>query len=113
MSKKPRKKKPYFPNNIEAYQQAPSEWFDGIPFKDFMEWRVHGWELPSSVACIIRERNLKTGKVKEYIYQRADAAKKRSDKIMAEGVSEFTVATTDAVHHLYPDELEAWDDKLY
>ena len=98
---------------MEALRCAPSEWFDSIAFDEFMEWKIHGWEIPSSVACIIRERNLYTGKVKEYIYSRPGDAKKRGERIMKEGVSEFTVATSDSVHHLYPDTyVEAWDDPL-
>ena len=97
-----KKKKPYYPNNWAAIADCPAEWFDSIPFDDFMDWKMGGWEIPSSVSCIIREKNLKTGKIKEYTYQRTGDAKKRARKIMDEAVSEFVVCTADEVHHVYP-----------
>ena len=103
-------KKKYYPNNYDALKQAPHEWFDQIPFDEFMDWKIGGWEMPSSVACMIRETNLKTGKVKEYVYSRSSDAKKRARKIMDAG-NEFIVCTHEAVHHMYP-ELEDYDDPL-
>ena len=110
MSKK--KKKPYYPNNIEAYLEAPSEWFDTIPFDEFMDWKCAGWELPSSVSCIVREHNLKTGKVKEYVYKRHKSAQKKVRQIMDKGESIITFALEDEVHCLEPVELEPYDDPL-
>ncbi len=110
MSKK--KKKPYYPNNIEAYLEAPSEWFDTIPFDEFMDWKCAGWELPSSVSCIVREHNLKTGKVKEYVYSKAGAAKNRVQAIMNAGESSITVCNKETIHHLIPEEVEIYDDPL-
>ena len=103
------KKKKDFPNNWDALMDAPSEAFDEIPFDDFMSWKIGGWEIPSSVACMIRETT-KTGKVKEYIYSRSSDAKKRARKIMDAG-NEFIVCTHEAVHHMSP-ELEDYDDPL-
>ena len=60
-------KKKDFPNNFEAYRAAPSKFFESIPFDEFMDWKMMGWEIPSSVAAIVREQDLKTGEVKEYI----------------------------------------------
>ena len=98
----PKKKQPYFPNNVEALQDAPDEWFDSIPFDEFMEWKIFGYEIPSSISCIIREKNIKTGKISEHVYQRHSAARKKAQKIMEEAQSEFVVCTQDEVHHLYP-----------
>ena len=97
-----KKKKPYYPNNWAAIADCPAEWFGEIPFDEFMDWKMGGWEIPSSVSCIIREKNLKTGKIKEYTYQRTSEARKRARKIMDEAVSEFVVCTADEVHHMYP-----------
>ena len=108
----PKKKKPYFPNNVEAYRGAPSEWFDEIPYDEFMDWKVSGWELPSSVACIIREENLETGKIKEHVYQRVSAAKAKTRAIMREGVSEFTVCAPEAIHFMTPEKEDPYDDPL-
>jgi hypothetical protein len=55
-------KKKYFPNNWDAYNEVDPEMFEDLPFDQFMDWKVGGWELPSSVSCIIREKNLRTGK---------------------------------------------------
>jgi len=107
------KKKPYHPNNWKAYKEAPDKFFLSLPYDDFMDWKMAGWEIPSSIVCIIRETNRQTGKVKEYVYQRESAAKKKARAIMAEGVSEFTVCTHDEVHHMYPQEnYDIFEDPL-
>ena len=106
------KKKPYFPNNWEAYKKAPSHWFDDIPYDDFMDWKIAGWEIPASVDCIIRERNLITNKVKEYVYQRSGAAHNKLRERMALGDREFTVCRADAIHLLRPDTEDPYDDPL-
>ena len=112
MSDKKKRKKKYFPNNYTGIAAAPSEWFDSIPYDEFMDWKTAGWELPSSVNCIIREHNLKTGKVKEYVYQRIISARKKASQIMAEGESSITVCEADSIHYLYPEEVEEYDDPL-
>ena len=105
-------KKPYFHNNVEAIRAAPSEYFHPIPYDEFMDWKIGGWELPSSCNYIIRERNLNTGKVKEYVYQKPGAAKKKLEERMESGESEFIVADHEAVHFLTPRYSENYDDPL-
>ena len=107
-----KKKQPYFPNNWEALKEVPAELFDSVPFDELMDWKIHGWEIPSSVACIIREKNYVTGKIKEYTYSRVSAAQKKARKIMDEAQSEFIVCTADEVHLMYPDIGEK-EDNLY
>ena len=104
------KKKPYFHNNVEAIMDVPAECFDSIPYDEFMDWKIGGWELPSSCNYIIRERNLSSGKVKEYVYQKPSAAKKKLAQRMQFGNLEFTVCDHDAVHLLRPQ--EDYDDPL-
>tara|TARA_R100000781_G_scaffold25199_1_gene18641 strand:- start:3435 stop:3779 length:345 start_codon:yes stop_codon:yes gene_type:complete len=99
------KKKPYFPNNWSKLVNVPAHYFDSLTFEEFMDWRIAGWELPSSIDCIIREENLKTGKIKEHVYSRQSAAKKRVMKIMTQCESEFVLASHDSIHHLYPKEI--------
>ena len=106
------KKKPYFPNNWKAIKDAPHQFFLPLPFEEFMEWKMMGWEIPSSVECIIREQNLKTGKVKEYVYTKLGNANRRCDKIMKEGKSEFTVCTHDDLAHMFPRHLTK-EDSIY
>ena len=110
MTKKKRKK--YFPNNWEAVHDAPVEWFESIPFDEFMDWKIGGYEIPSSVNCIIREKRLDTGEIKEYVYSTAGRAKNKTRQIMDEGISEFIVCTSESVHHLYPKVMEDYDDPL-
>jgi len=97
-----KKKKKYFPNNWEAIADTPSSFFGDIPFEQFMEWKLEGWEIPSSVAAIIREHNLKTGKVTEYVYQRHYAAQNKCKEIMRKGESEFLVCGVDEIHYMEP-----------
>ena len=107
-----KKKKPYHHHNVEAIQGCPHEWFQAIPFDQFLDWRVDYHELPSSVACIIREQNITTGKVKEYVYKQHKAAQKKVRKIMDEGDSIITFALEDEVHYLEPIVMESYDDPL-
>ena len=112
MTKK--KKKPYFPNNWKAIKDTPAEFFGHhLPtFDEFMDWKLGGYEIPSSVACIIREKDLTTGKISEYVYSRhSDAKRKAADIILRK--NEFTVVTEDECTHVYPEELpEDYDDPL-
>ena len=105
-------KKKYYPNNWRAYKDTPADFFLPIAFDEFFDWKVAGWELPSSVNCIIREHNRVTGKVKEYTYSRAGDAKNKCRAIMDIGESEFTVCTPDAVHFMQPEYIEDYDDPL-
>tara|TARA_R100000008_G_scaffold68334_1_gene45544 strand:+ start:483 stop:824 length:342 start_codon:yes stop_codon:yes gene_type:complete len=113
MSSKKKRKKKYFPNNYDAIARCPSEWFHAIPFDEFMDWKIHGYEIPSSINSIIREKRLDTGEITEYVYQSAGRAKNKARQIMDEGVSEFIVATAEGVHHLYPQQVPEYDDPLF
>jgi hypothetical protein len=111
------KKKPeYFPNNWEAFNEAPAEYFEDLPFEQFMAWKVEGFEIPSSVVCLIREEDHSTGKITEYTYQRPHAAKNKVNEIMDRGVSTLTVisGTDQVMHHLIPKYMEEspYDDPL-
>ena len=96
------KKKPYYPNNCEALRDAPSEWFEPCEYDVFMDWKVSGWELPSSHECIIREENLHTGKITEHIYKQPHAAKRMLTKAMETRDSSFTVCNHETIHLLTP-----------
>ena len=96
------KKNKYLPNNWKLYKDAPDNHFFDHPFDEFMTWKVAGWELPSSVCCIIRETDQKTKKVKEYVYSRPYHAQRRINKLM-NSKKEFTVVDEVTVHQMYPD----------
>ena len=104
-----KKKKPYYPNNWQAYKDAPDEvWKDPPRFDELMDWKVGGWELPSSVYCILRTMDVNTKKVKEYRYKKPGAARNKVNKLMEEGRHEFTLVDADSIHHLSPK----YDDEL-
>jgi len=98
------KKKRYYPNNWKPIKDTPEEAFPPIDFDDFMDWKVGGYEIPPDVACLIRAKNLETGKITEYKYQYRHAAKKKCRKLLNSGDHELTVVQHDAVHVLYPAE---------
>ena len=102
-------KKKYYPNNWKNIKDAPEQFFLPLEYDEFMDWKINGWEIPSSVACIIREQDIKTGKVTEHVYSRLSNANKRANKIMKEGKAEFLVCTHDDIGHIYPKDLKKKD----
>ena len=74
-------KKKLFANNWKEYRDTPVELFPEVPFEEYMDWRVHGWEILPTHCCVIRASTY-TGKVKEYSYKRWSAAEKRINKLM-------------------------------
>ena len=106
-------KKPYYPNNWKAYKDTPAELFDSIEYDEFMSWKVAGWEIPSSVSCIIREDNRITGKVTEHVYKRQGDARNKARAIMEAGESDFTVCTRDAIKQVYQQPYEDYDYDEY
>ena len=109
----PKKKKPYYPNYLPSIMAAPAEVFPPMPFDEFMDWKIGGFELPSSIACVIRVRDLKRNKTKEYTYKRSDAARKFVAKLMEQNRYEFTIVNHDAVHFLTPKYIEEAEDFFY
>jgi hypothetical protein len=104
--------KRYYPNNWEAFKDAPDEMFEPHTYEEVMDWKVAGWELPGSVACIIRVHDKQSGKVKEHVYQREHAAQDKVHKLMKTPHIEFTVCDHESIHHLImgPFEDELNDD---
>lgn len=92
--------KQYYPNNWESYYEAPDDMFEQHTFEEIMMWKVANWELPSSVCCIIRVSNCKTGKVNEHVYQRRSAAENKVAQLMRTPDIEFTVCDHERIHHL-------------
>ena len=96
------KQKKYYPNNWEAIESAPAEFFTAIEYDDFMDWRVLNWDMPESVVCMIRAENKDTGKIKEYVYQRESDARKRLTKLKSENNIVVTIATHDEILLMTP-----------
>ena len=103
--------KKYFPNNYDRVAKCPAEWFESIPFDDFMSWKMDGWEIPASHNCIIRTINCKTGKIKEFVYQQRKSARKKVAKLIADQEEEFIVCTHDFIQHLKPLEYLTDNEK--
>ena len=96
-------KKPYFPNNWKAYKDSPDEFFIPLTYKDFFNWKVMGWVLPSSIACVIREE--KDGKISERIYSQSQSADKYLTKQMSDknNNTTFTIVDGNSVQVLRPN----------
>ena len=108
------KRKKYFPNNWKAIKDTPDDYFlpsDGqhLTYEEFMDWKIHGYEIPDEICCMIRERNVDTGKVKEHVYKYRHAAKNKCRKLMIEGNIEITVVQQDTVHFINPKEHDIFD----
>ena len=93
-------KKPYLPNNWRQWKEVPDEFLYAPTFEEFADWKLSGWELPSSICCMIRETTAK-GKIKEYVYQKRGAAENKISKLMKSG-NEFIVCTEDELHSISP-----------
>jgi HD-like signal output (HDOD) protein len=95
-------KKEYYPNNWDEYNSADDKMFIPHTFEELMSWKVAGWELPSSVCCVIRITDLNTKKVKEHVYQQRSSAQRKINQLMEIDDIEFTVCDHEAIHHLTP-----------
>ena len=84
-------KRKEFHNNWQRFKDAPDDMFEPHEFEDLMSWRVDHWELPSSVFCLIRESNTKTGKIKEHVYQQPGSAIKKINALQTKSDTEFIV----------------------
>ena len=87
-----------FPNNFDAIQEAPDEIFEPCSVEDFFDWRVGGWDIPSSVMCIMRAEHTKTGRITEHVYSKPGHARNRLLKYMEEGNYEVTIANHESIH---------------
>ena len=97
------KRKKYFKNNVKLLQGVPDEHFESITFEEFMDWKIHGYEIPDSVYCVFRTRNMETGKVEEHYYNTEHHAKKRLKRSIESGL-EITMVSNDGLYHLRPSD---------
>lgn len=104
--------KKYFPNNWRRFKNAPDSMFHQHTFEEIMDYKVNGWELLDNVACIIREQNTRTGKVKEHVYQLQKAATNRVSKLMDQEDTEFTVCTPESIYFVH-DGQDDWMEDDY
>ena len=92
-----------FPNNWEAFKDAPDDMFERHTFEEVMDWKVAGWELPSSVECIVRVTDQDTKMIREHVYKKRGMAKRSVQKYMNTGGYEITIVDHNSIHHLYPN----------
>jgi hypothetical protein len=98
-------KKKYFENNWQLYKDTPADHYQSHTFEEIMSWKVAGWELPSSVYCVIRVTNTDTKKVREHVYQRRDAAQKKVQQLVHQPDIEFVVCDHESIHFLSSEPL--------
>jgi hypothetical protein len=60
---------------------------------------------------LIREENIKTKKVKEYVYQKAYAAENKVAQLMDKEGIEFTVCTPEQIHFVSQLDIEDYEDQ--
>ena len=106
------KKKKYFPNNWQQYKDSPDEMFLDHTFQELLDWKIFGWEIPSSVSTMIRETHIHTKKTKEHIYSKEGNAKRKILQVMDSGEPiELTICTANEVHRLLPETYLNDNDK--
>ena len=97
---------------------APDEIFahcaEQFSVEDLIEQKTSGYEIPSSVLCIMRVHNIRTNKVTEHVYQQRLAATKRLGKeLEVDDPVEITVLSDDhfyVVANFDPDDNESGAD---
>ena len=103
--------KKYFPNNWQKFKDAPDDLFMPHTFNEIMDFKIAAWELPSNVCCVIRESDLETKKVKEYVYQRKSAAENKVKQLMQKDGIEFTVCTPEQIHFVSQLDITDYEDE--
>ena len=103
-----KRRKKYFANRVQEWQNIPSEMLEDIDFEEFMDWRVGSWELSPQYSYLIREYIYNDDgqviKVKSHDYQKAHAAKKLLERQIPKGNREFVIADEVAIHLLPTNE---------
>ena len=99
----------YYPNNWKAIKDAPAEYFEPCTWEEFHDWKICAWEMPSSVACILRIEDRDTGKVTEHSYKNAKSAKKRLMKAINSGKHDVTICDHESIHLISLDNDDSID----
>jgi len=96
-----------FPNNWQNVHDADDEQFGTCTHEEFMLASAD-WQVPSSVACILRVENTDTGKVKEYTYRRVHAACKKIETLVNDPANVITICDDESIHYLVHPENERY-----
>ena len=70
-------------------------------FAEFMDWKVGGWELPSSVHCIIRTQRRESGEVSEFIYSKPKNAATKLKDLFELNEHDITLVDSECVQQYY------------
>ena len=104
------KRRKYYPNNWDAIKQCPPNYFPPMAYEEFRDWKVFGYQLPSSHYSIIRVEDLQKNTITEYTYKTEHHTKQRMLKEVS-GHKRVTLATMDGVYHLIPNPLDFNNDQ--
>ena len=98
------RKRKYYPNNWQAIKDTPDQFFISMPYDQFEDWRVFGYELPDSVYSLVRTKDEETGKVEEFYYNTERGTRQRMKRAMKDN-KELYICTNVGMYHLKPDQL--------
>ena len=76
------KRRKYYPNNWDAIKQCPPNYFPAMPYEEFKDWKIFGYQLPSSHFGIVRVEDLQKNTIVEYTYKTEHHTKQRLMKEM-------------------------------
>ena len=96
-------KKKYFHNNWRAIKDTPDKFFMSMPYEQFTDWKIYGYDIPDTVYSIIRTMDDK-GRVEEFVYSTPHYTKKRISKSIKEN-KEIYLCTMEGMYHLKPSDL--------
>lgn len=99
------KKRKYYPNNWEAIKACPPKYFPEMEYEEFRDWKIFGYQLPSSHYGVVRIENLDKGTIEEFTYKTEHHTKQRLKKEIGKNCL-ITVATDDGVYHLMPNRID-------
>ena len=99
------KKRKYYPNNWDAIKQCPPHYFPAMEYEDFRDWKVFGYQLPSSHYAVVRIDDRDKGTIEEYTYKTEHHTRQRLMKEM-NGNKRVTIATMDGVYYLMPNPID-------
>ena len=98
----------YYPNNWDVVASLEDDEIMPCTYEEFMDG-LSMWALPSSHVCIMRVHNTDTGKVKEFCYQRQQAAVNKIVTLSDDPANVITIADSETIHLLIHPDNDAFD----
>ena len=94
-------KRKYYPNNWDAIKQCPSSYFPEMEYEDFRDWKVFGYQLPSSHYGVVRIEDLDKGTIEEYTYKTEHHTKQRLKKEVGKNVNKCYKLVESSIKSLF------------